>query len=369
MVEKRRGWSCDEIAFIKENHKKLSLHQISSKLSRSYNSIQKKIHHLNLDSLSSWTSQEDALLFENYEHNPEVWSLLPNRSYEAIKQRAAKYKLKRDTGNCPVDFMFFSREMNKDMAYVLGFFTADGCVERAPRTGARISFSQRIEDVDILYKIREVLNSRSPVCYKNNRNETVLYIHNGKLVNDLTSMGYDSNKSITADIPPCVTDEYMPHFIRGLIDGDGSYIIEKNNRCSIQLLSTYKVLSKIRTFLLKNAVTPKVNVHKRSGVNVHVLKYSDRTSVYSILELIYSSSNIHMLRKYEKARNMFRLINGAFARGESPRIINQAQIGGLLPSDVEDNPESKTKCNLDWLVETECLAPGTLQEDGTVRSS
>lgn len=369
MVENRRGWSIDEIAFIKNNYEKLSLHQISSKLSRSYTSVSRKVNRLGLDTTNRWSKEDDDLLFENYEHNPSVWSLFPDRSYEAIKQRAAKYRLKRDTGNCPVDFTFFHKSINESSAYILGFFTADGCVERKPTTGARISFSQRTEDVEILYKIRQELKSRSPICYKKHRNEAVLYIHNGKLVNDLTNMGYDSNKSITADIPLCITNEYMPHFIRGLIDGDGSFVIEKNNRCSIQLLGTYKVLNKIRAFLIKNGATPKVNVHKRTGVNVHVLKYSDKISVLSIIKLIYSASNIYMIRKYNKAMDMLKLINGAFARGESPRTINQAQIGGLLPDSAEDNPESKTKSNLDWLVETECLAPEIKQEDGTVRSS
>lgn len=341
MAEKRRGWNTEEISFIKTNYGILTLHQISSKLSRSYNSVSKKIHKLKLDDPRKWTKEEDKILVENYEYNPEVFSLLPNRSYDAVKNRASKtFNLKRDTGNCPVDHKFFER-LDEEVAYVLGFFIADGCVERKPQVGARITFSQRTEDKDILYKIREVMQSKSPLSFKKNRNEVSLYIHNGNLVNCLNSMGFNSNKTFTADIPNHISDTYMPSLIRGLLDGDGS-IYTDGKYPVVQFLGTYKVLTKVRQYFIRQGVTSKPQVRKRTNVNVHELKYKKQDSVKIILELLYSTSIIHMERKYNKAMDALNILNGAFAREETPRKINPAQIGETLLSDVKGNPESKT---------------------------
>lgn len=341
MSEKRRGWSQKEIQFIKDNYGTLSLHQISSRLSRSYDSVTHKIHRLQLDDPRCWTEDENKILVENYEHNPRVWDLFPTRSYHAVKQRASKtFKLQRDTGNCPVNHRFFD-VINRDSAYVLGFFTADGCVERKSGVGARISFSQRLEDIDVLYAIRSVMESESPISIKRGRNEAVLYIHNGRLVAMLHAMGFDSSKTSTATIPDCISDKLMPDYIRGLLDGDGS-IITAQGRFRIQLLGTYPVLRRVREFLIRHGVSSRPSVNKRRNVNVHCLSYSKQADVYDICNLIYSGSNIHMARKYRKAMEVLSVLDGAFARGETPRIINPAQIGETLLGSAKGNPEGKT---------------------------
>lgn len=339
MVERRRGWTQKETQFVKDNYGVLTLHQISSHLGRSYPSIAKKVRRLKLDDPRKWTEEEDKLLVENYEYNPQVWELFPNRSHDAVKTRASQtFKLQRKTGNCPVDYKFFDK-MSEYSAYTLGFFTADGCIERRPQIGSRISFSQRIEDVDILYKIRKAMKSTSPLCFKRTRNEVTLYYHNAYLVDRLFEMGFDSNKSMTAEIPSCITDEWMPAYLRGLLDGDGSVVTK--NRFRVYFLGTYKLLAAVRRYFISKGLSSKPNVIKRPKVSVHCLAYNEK-DLKTLCELLYSNSNIHLDRKYQKAMYMLSSLGG-FTRGESPRKINSAQIGEPLLGNAKGNPEGKTQ--------------------------
>lgn len=52
------------------------------------------------------------------------------------------------------------------------------------------------------------------------RNTPTLIINSKIMKNDLESMGISANKSLTIPFPE-VPDEYLPSFIRGVIDGDG----------------------------------------------------------------------------------------------------------------------------------------------------
>lgn len=347
MPERRRGWEQKDIQFIKDNYGVLSLHELSSRLSRSYSSISSKIYKLGLDDPRCWSKEEDLILVQNYEYNPVVWNLLPNRSRAAITLRADKvFKLSRKCGKYPVNYKFFDT-ITSESAYVLGFFTADGCLE--PKKHG-FSFSQRIEDVDVLYKIRKVMDCRNPLCFKRTRNEVTLFVTNQYMQKCLESMGYDNQKSISADIPDQITYQFYPDFIRGLIDGDGS-VICKNGNIDIQLLGTLKVLSKIREYFISMGLSSKSHVSKRQ-INVHVLKYSKYDSI-KICDLIYSGKeDLSMARKYKKAMEILGIQNGAFARGVTPGIINSAQNEEILPSNVEDNLVRKTEKS-DWRVETE----------------
>lgn len=351
-MEKRRSWAPSDIQFIKDNYGQLSVHQISSRLSRSYSSITSKIYKLGLDDPRCWTPQEDQLLVENYEFNPTVWELFPTRTSAAVKQRAEKqFRLQRQCGNYRINHKFFDNWSN-EMAYVLGFFTADGCVE--PNLN-RISFSQRKEDVDILEKIRKVMNCWNPLCYKKSRNEVGLYIHNRYMVDKLIELGFDQNKTSTAQIPSNMPDEYALDYIRGLLDGDGSILLPPNYHVygRIQLLGTKAVLDQVRFYLINQLrVSSKSQPHKRSKVNVYCLNYGAKSDVASICKALYTDANIYMDRKKHYAE----LVLGAFTRGVSPRTINAAQNEETPPSNVEGNLVGKTG-KPDWPVETTCCAP------------
>jgi len=126
-----------------------------------------------------------------------------------------------------------------DMAYVLGFWFADGYMRH--EKSYRILFSSN--DVDILLKIRQSLSSDHPLYRGKNRNNYQLVIFSKKLYLKLLSLGGKRCKSKTMDFPTVPT-KCLADFIRGYFDGDGSvfyttYIHTKTKRPRTELRSNF----------------------------------------------------------------------------------------------------------------------------------
>src|SRR5271154_3325218 len=104
-----------------------------------------------------------------------------------------------------------------EMAYVLGFWFADGymTVDRS----YRISFFSN--DIQILGDIRRALESTNPIVGNNRDQSFCLRVHSKKLYEGLTRLGGFRAKSRTVTFP-FVPKEYLRDFIRGYFDGDGS---------------------------------------------------------------------------------------------------------------------------------------------------
>lgn len=122
----------------------------------------------------------------------------------------------------------FFKRWSPEMAYVLGFVVTDGCV-----TGNQLSISQK--DRDILEKIAQAIGATSPVtARKNNGGKTIIHaltISRQEIVQDLMRYGVTPRKSCTVQFPE-VPKKYLPHFLRGVIDGDG-WVHERGYRVSV----------------------------------------------------------------------------------------------------------------------------------------
>src|SRR3989344_4785357 len=117
----------------------------------------------------------------------------------------------------------FFKKWTPEMAYVLGFFTADGCMIKNNRGAHFIEF--HITDRDILEKIKDLLGSNHKIATRDRNipNWKVGYrlqIGSKEIFNDLKNLGMTSRKSNIIRMPS-VPNEYLNHFVRGYFDGDG----------------------------------------------------------------------------------------------------------------------------------------------------
>lgn len=119
----------------------------------------------------------------------------------------------------------FFKKWSPGMAYVLGFFAADGNMIKNKRGAHFVSFYS--DDRDILEKIKLNLSSNLKISarkintkYPNHKQSYVLQIGSKEIFKDLISLGITPNKSLTIRMPT-VSKKYLPHFLRGYFDGDG----------------------------------------------------------------------------------------------------------------------------------------------------
>ena len=93
------------------------------------------------------------------------------------------------------------------MAYVLGFFIADGNMIKNKRGAYFISIE--ITDKDILEKIREVIGSNHKISIRkeieNHKERYRLQIGSKEMFNDLLKLGVVPNKSKVIELP-CAMD-------------------------------------------------------------------------------------------------------------------------------------------------------------------
>jgi hypothetical protein len=110
-------------------------------------------------------------------------------------------------------------------------------------------------------------------------------------------LGCFLNKSLIL-LPPNLTDEFIPHFIRGYFDGDGS-IGRYNGRLKFSLLGTNELLTWIINFFKSKGMktTPKISKKK----NVYSVQVNSKWDIELIENIIYNSSSDYYLKiKKEK---------------------------------------------------------------------
>ncbi|WP_345238953.1 LAGLIDADG family homing endonuclease [Pontibacillus salipaludis] len=109
----------------------------------------------------------------------------------------------------------FFKNWSHQMAWVLGLFVTDGCVNQSNS----ISFSQK--DERLLQIVARYMKAKDNIIPPaSTRSIFTLLINSKQIKEDLKIMGITSNKSRNVQFPE-VPEKYLPSFVRGVIDGDG----------------------------------------------------------------------------------------------------------------------------------------------------
>ncbi|MBB2478873.1 hypothetical protein H5P36_01480 [Bacillus sp. APMAM] len=125
---------------------------------------------------------------------------------EQFSGQPRKYKVNED----------FFKVWSHEMAWVLGLFITDGHVHKDLHS---ISFSQK--DKRLLQLIAEYMEADFVLAPSGSTRTTpTLTINSKEIKKDLANLGVKSKKSLTVPFPN-IPDQYLPSFIRGVIDGDG----------------------------------------------------------------------------------------------------------------------------------------------------
>lgn len=133
----------------------------------------------------------------------------------------------------------FFKTWSHDMAYILGFWWADGCMRF--RSSWLFSISQHSKDSYILRDILKKMESDYPVFTPKTRKKSCIFeISSNEICLDIISLGGRPKKSLKISMPN-VPFEFFQDFLRGVFDGDGSIsMVKKNNHPSCYICSGSK---------------------------------------------------------------------------------------------------------------------------------
>lgn len=209
---------------------------------------------------------------------------------------------------CAANHDFFMK-WDHDMAYVLGFFAADGCMIRNSRGGHFIEF--HITDRDLLRTIRTAMQSSHKIAIrtKDPKHKVGYRMQIGsiKMYHQLQSLGFTPRKSLTLRMPE-VPSDYFPDFVRGYFDGDGCIYFKhlkfsdrKNLRWIVLSLFTSgsrEFLSRLHDELKKRGITGGSLKRKTRGFEL-MFSSRDSLALYRLMYNTASDTGLYLPRKYK----------------------------------------------------------------------
>ena len=191
---------------------------------------------------------------------------------------SSRYKINKD----------FFKKWSKEMAYVLGFLYADGCIIDALDSSRTRYFSFFSRDKDLLNDIKRILQSDHPLRYRAPRKKKypdgkiyeskeayLLRIASKEMYADLENLGLMPNKSKTIKFPDFIPNKYFSHFTRGYFDGDGCvHISTVKNKNGQRVFKKLNVIFTSGSKLFLEGLNN--NLEKSTTVSLKNINYSHR---------------------------------------------------------------------------------------------
>lgn len=210
---------------------------------------------------------------------------------------------------------YFKYINTEHKAYFLGFITADGNVYK---TSLTIGLQRR--DEYLLDLFLKSLKSNMPIYRHTNKlrstnkdyEVSTLKLNSKKLIKDLSSYGIVARKSLNINIPSSLSPKYIKDYLRGIWDGDGTFVIvNRKDRLNTQTIRTslcsgsYIFLENIQNILIDILGISKTKIIARKNSNVYYLQYGGDSQVYKIFNFLYKNCKICLNRKQNYVANYF----------------------------------------------------------------
>lgn len=224
-----------------------------------------------------------------------------------------------------LDESYFDTINTSAKAYFVGFIASDGCLYATdkPNKSSIVKISIAVQDEKILKLFQSELRTNKPLSYHTSRGCSYVDIEvcSNKIVDDLVKIGLTPIRKTYGNTIPVISDDLMPHFIRGYFDGDGSIPTNWANnenhsfKPHADIAGFKKNMLKLIQYLENKNIYANF-VHDKRNYNgddeFGSLSLSNLTSVYCFLKLIYKDCGEYYLdRKKQSADNFIKYIENS----------------------------------------------------------
>jgi hypothetical protein len=248
-----------------------------------------------------WTLAEEALLRAEYPAtHTAILAKRLDRSERVVRNQAMRLGLTKIVRS--TYYMSYRKHdvsptiydaLTPSLAYVLGMILADGNLR-----GSTLTISNK--EADLLNKIRLVLGTTAPATPRSKDQHVwyILVLTNKRLSEWLNGYGITERKSLSA-ILPTVTDDLLPHLVRGYFDGDGTVQFSPRQGLVARFTSGSPVLlNQLADRLTAVVGLPSRRVtHDRNRPNANRLAYYG-PSALALADAMYADANdLFLLRK------------------------------------------------------------------------
>lgn len=201
---------------------------------------------------------------------------------------------------------YFETIDSPDKAYFLGLIVADGCIlDNGTETNNKkvLNISLTEEDKYILELFNQYANFKTELSISHKEDLKPRYqliINSSKIYNDLYNLNVRERKSTENETSmPLLKDELIPHFIRGVFDGDG---IAKTNG-AVGFCGCFTLLNQIKDYLVSKGLKDNQICFNKSN-NIYYIQWGAKKDRQLFFDLIYKDKlNLYLIRKFDKIKN------------------------------------------------------------------
>jgi hypothetical protein len=217
-----------------------------------------------------------------------------------------RMKLSENKRKYSLDVNYFEDIDNSNKAYVLGLLFADGCMRKS-----RKQIQLRLTDLDLLESIKKEINfggDLSKKTHKKHYKDTqTLTVCNIKMYDDLIKLGCLPAKSYDNKFPN-IDSKYMPSFVRGFFDGNGSIYVARDSRNNSLVGEMVICSSTIFCAQLKeyfnnigiSSVLFRDKLHDERIGKIRIRRMDDLLRFYNLLYNDNNKEKIFLKRKHDK---------------------------------------------------------------------
>lgn len=243
------------------------------------------------------TEPQKVFIYRSYtERGPNLLAEELKIPVWVVKEYAKRNNLKgpdrhetRKLRNFSANVSTFEKGWSVQTAYLMGCIQSDGIVDTR---GNFVRLGVSTLDEDWLLKIRLLLESTHKVTRYSGFTDKRGYfvspvtrctISSRKLVADIFRlMGIGANKSaVGVPYPKDLPEEFLSVFVRGLLEGDGSVLVEP---MGLELMGSHSMMTTLNEKLGKLLAIQQFEVRRRSGFSVIAWHAkSDLEALYSFL--------------------------------------------------------------------------------------
>jgi hypothetical protein len=251
----------------------------------------------------AWTDKQDTILEQHYNTEPKaaLMAATGDRTWTALNARAKRLHLpKRMWAAEHVNVKFFDTWSN-EMAYVLGFVAADGCVS----DNGHLKIGLSSKDHSHLEKIRDMISPTSNiriVVREDGNSLSSVDIGSKYMTSRLNALGITPRKSLTLKFPS-IPEQYLSHFVRGYFDGDGSMTTCHGHLQVDFCAGGPDFLPQLSTTIDALLGLGTKNIKFNASANAFYLDYTAKQATL-VCEWMYRDSTIHLDRKYDRFQAM-----------------------------------------------------------------
>ncbi|GAA0328377.1 LAGLIDADG family homing endonuclease [Oceanobacillus sp. FSL W7-1281] len=204
----------------------------------------------------------------------------------------------------------FFKTWSHEMAWVLGLFITDGCINKSISS---VSLTQKNQT--ILRQVAKYMGADYILSKKyKTRSTATLIINSKEIKNDLGKLGVLPNKSLSVQFPK-VPDEFLPSFIRGVIDGDG-WIDKAGYAMNITSGSkpfSEALLSLFLSWKLKPEIT---SITGQSGNPIYRVWLNGKKELQKLAKIVYKHTDTNNFLIYKRVYMTQHLDNPYYVEDE-----------------------------------------------------